>query len=128
MTRQDGAMAVAMSAVVAIAAVLAVAVASLGILYGARAQATNAADAAALAAAVATYPPASPSDPGAAARDAAEANGSVVLVCRCPRDGSLRARTVEVTAGLAVDVPIFGSVTVRAVSRAEFDPRLWLGR
>jgi Flp pilus assembly protein TadG len=128
MTGQDGAMAIAMSALVAIAAVLAVAVASLGILYGARAQATNAADAAALAAAVATYPQASPHTPLAAARSAAGANGASVLSCRCPRDGSLEARTVKVTAAIAVDVPIFGSVTVTVSSRAEFDPRLWLGR
>jgi hypothetical protein len=34
---------------------------------------------------------------------------------------------VEVVTAIRVDVPIFGEVTVRAASRAEFDPMRWLG-
>lgn len=121
-------MAVAMSAVVAIVAVLAVAVASIGTLYAARAQATNAADAAALAAAVATYPPASATSPVVAASGAARANGASIDQCRCPVDGGMGDRTVEVRALVRATVPIFGEIPVRASSRAEFSPREWLGR
>jgi hypothetical protein len=88
---------------------------------------TNAADAAALAAAVSTYPPASAADPVTAARRAAELNDAALVTCRCPRDNSLDARTVEVEAAVKIRVPIFGDVTVRSVSRAEFDPMRWLG-
>lgn len=128
-TGDGGSMAVAMSGVVAIVAVLGVAVASIGVLYAGRAQAANAADAAALAAAVATYPAATGgSDPVATARDVAQRNGAVLLACQCSRDPSLNRRTVEVATGLRVDVPVFGVVTIRSVSRAEFDPMIWLGR
>ena len=121
-------MAVAMVGVVAVVTVLAVAVAALGTLYAARAQAANAADAAALAAAVSSYPPASALPPLTAARHVAEANGAVVVACRCPRDPGLDHRTVEVMTAISVEVPIFGRVQVRSVARAEFDPVLWLGR
>jgi hypothetical protein len=128
MTHDNGSMAVALSGVTAIVAVLGVAVAAIGMLYGARAQATNAADAAALASAVATYPPAAGTDPVTAARQAARLNDATLIACRCVRDSSLTARTVEVVAAVEVDVPVFGAVTVRGISRAEFDPMLWLGR
>jgi uncharacterized membrane protein len=128
MSHDSGSMAVAMSAVTAIVAVLSVAVAAIGMLYGARAQAANAADAAALAAAVASYPPASATDPVIAARQATRLNGAKLISCLCPRDLSLAPRTVEVVAAVRVEVPVFGVVTVRNVSRAEFDPERWLGR
>jgi peptidoglycan/LPS O-acetylase OafA/YrhL len=128
MRAEDGSMAVLMSGMVAAIAVLGVAVASVGVLYGARAQATTAADAAALAAAVATYPTTSRGEPAAAARSGAEANGAVVLACGCPVDSSLHPRVVEVVVGIRVSVLIFGEVTVRSASRAEFDPASWLGR
>lgn len=122
-------MTIAMCAVVVIVAVLGVAVASIGTLYAARAQATNAADAAALAAAVATYPPtATGRSPLAAARSAASANDAQLLACQCPTDSSLDTRIVQVVAGVEASVPVFGQITVRAASRAEFDPRDWLGR
>lgn len=127
MRSERGSAAVAMTGVVTTVAVLSVAVAALGMLYAARAQAANAADAAALAAAVATYPAAATSGPEIAARSAAAANGSAVLACACPTDASLSPRTVQVIAAVRVDVPIFGEVTVSAVSRAEFDPARWLG-
>lgn len=122
-----GAVAVAMSGVVALIAVVSVAVAGLGSLYGARALAQTAADAAALAAAVATYPPAATSTPSAAAEVGATENGAVMVRCGCPRDESLSPRVVEVVVGVRADVPIFGDLVVHAISRAEFDPLLWLG-
>lgn len=128
MRRDDGSMAVAMSGVTVIVAVLAVAVASIGMLFAARAQATNAADAAALAAAVATYPAAFDRQPLDAARQAAVLNGAVVVDCRCPVDTSLVSRTVEVVTAVSVKVPIFGQLTVESSSRAEFDPVRWFGR
>lgn len=121
-----GSMAVAMSAAVALIAVASVAVAGLGALYSARAQAQNAADAAALAAAVATYPPASSASPEHAAGLVADENEARVLTCACPRSASLAARVVEVVVGVEANVPIFGERLVRASSRAEFDPLLWL--
>lgn len=119
----------AMAGVIAIVAFLAVAVTALGMLFAARTQATIAADAAALAAAVATYPPAgSAMDPGQAAGRVAMANGARLVECLCPRNAGLVARTVEVMTAVAVDVPVFGAITVRSVARAEFDPVMWLGR
>jgi hypothetical protein len=125
---EDGAMTVLVSGLIVIVAVLGIAVAAVGMLYVARAQAVNAADAAALAAAVATYPSASSTTPGAAAASAAEANGARLIGCECPIDASLRVRTVEVVAAVRVDIPVFGEVTVKGASRAEFDPMRWLGR
>lgn len=118
----------AISGAVGIVAVAAVAVAALSSMYAAKTQAQAAADAAALAAAVATYPPASTSPPLASARHIATRNGAVLVACRCPRNGGLAARTVEVVTAVAVEVPVFGGVTVQARSRAEFDPMRWLGR
>ena len=117
----------AMAGVVAIVVLLGVAVTAVGMLYGAKAQATTASDAAALAAAVATYPPASDGDPVAVAAELAAANGAKLMACACVRDTTLTARTVEVTTVVEVEVPLFGSVPVKGVSRAEFDPVRWLG-
>ena len=127
MNAEKGSAVVAMAGALAIIAVLSVAVAGLGTLYAARAKAQVAADAASLAAAVATYPPASERLPRASANDVARRNGAVILGCRCPRNESLSVRTVEVVTGVTVDVPVFGRLTVRGSSRAEFDPLLWLG-
>lgn len=125
---ERGSAGVAIAAAIAVVAVLSVAVAGLGSLFAARTQAQIAADAASLAAAVATYPPASDRSPEAAAGNMAHGNGAVVLACRCSRDGSLSVRTAEVITAVSVDLPVFGEVTARATSRAEFDPWLWLGR
>jgi hypothetical protein len=104
-----------------------VALAALATLYSVRAQAQVGADAAALAAAVATYPPAARIAPSLAALSGATANGAVVVACRCAIDTTLETRTVEVVVAVPATVPVFGSLTVRASSRAEFDPRRWLG-
>ena len=116
-----------MVALVAVLAVSAMAIASLASLYAARAQAQAAADAGALAAAVATYPPAGDGDPTARARWVVEANGAFLVGCQCIRDNRLGSRVVEVVAGVRAVVPVFGEVTVRGSSRAEFDPMRWLG-
>ena len=113
---------------VAVIAVIGVAATSVGSLLAAREQAYTAADAAALAAAVATYPPAgSGSSPVTLAAEYAARNGSRLIWCRCPVDSSLRPRTITVTTAREIDVPVFGPVMVRASSRSEFDPGLWLG-
>ena len=120
-------MTIAMTGVVAVTIFVIVAVAAVGSLYGAKAQAENAADAAALAAAVATYPPAAGAEPVSSAADIAARNGARLLRCECAVDGRLVARTVLVVVSIGARVPIFGAVTVRASSRAEFDPGEWLG-
>lgn len=117
----------AMAGLLGVIALLAVAVASIGVLYGAKAQAQTAADAGALAAAVATYPPVARGAPAVVARSVVAENGSRLVSCRCRVDGSLSERTVEVVTAVGVSVPIFGTVEVGASSRAEFDPMRWLG-
>lgn len=113
---------------VVIVAVLIVAVSSVAVVYAAATRASNGADAAALGAAVATYPPAADRPPTAVANELADLNGSRLISCRCPIDGGLTVRAVEVVVAVDVDVLIFGNVTVQRTSRAEFDPRSWLGR
>ncbi|MCI0424831.1 MAG: hypothetical protein L0Z49_00195 [Actinobacteria bacterium] len=121
-------MAVVMTVAMALLAVSLTAVASLGLLYAARAQAVTGSDAAALAAAVATYPGTGRGSPRVEAAMAASRNGARLVACVCPTDSGLGPRVSQVTVTVRVDVPVFGVVTVRATSRAEFDPRAWLGR
>jgi hypothetical protein len=121
-------MTVVMTAVMGLLALTIVATASLGGLYAARSQAMSAADAAALAAAVATYPGVARSSPRLEASRVASLNGAFLVSCRCPMDASLTMRVVEVIVGVSVDAPLFGELTVRVGSRAEFDPEAWLGR
>ena len=90
--------------------------------------AANAADAAALGAATATFPPASGGSPVAVARDLANRNGAHLVACDCGVNATLSARVASVVVAVEVDLPVFGSVTVTRTARAEFDPRLWLGR
>ena len=128
MSSQNGAVTVAVCAVITILIAASLAVATLGSLYATRTKAQAAADAGALAAAAATYPPVGWEAPGVMAKRAVVANGAQLVSCQCPRDGSLRPRVVVVTAAIEADVPIFGSLTIRGAGRAEFDPALWLGR
>jgi secretion/DNA translocation related TadE-like protein len=126
--RDDGSTSLVVVALVAVVATLSVAVAALGTVYAARARAQTAADAGALAAAVATFPPAGPGDPVAVSGRVVADNGATLIACECPRSGGLAVRVVTVVAAVEVVVPVFGEVTVRGSSRAEFDPRRWLGR
>lgn len=128
MTGEGGSSTIVMTGIVGLLALVTAATTGLGLAYSARAQAQTAADAAALAAAVATYPATSIGNPLTQAREAAAANGALLVSCACPMDASLGARVVTVATGVIVDVPLFGRLDVRARSRAEFDPRLWLGR
>lgn len=102
--------------------------AALGVLFDAREEAATAAEAAALAAAVATYPPAADGSPDRLAAELAGQNGARLISCWCDVDTSLRGRVVAVTVALTADVPLFGEVRVGRTARAEFEPRLWLGR
>lgn len=116
-------------ALVGVIAVVAVATTGLALVYAARAQAQLASDASALAAAVATYPPASGgATPVSRARSVAALNDATLISCRCHVDATLESRIVTVITRVGADIPIFGELGVHAVSRAEFDPRLWLGR
>ena len=128
MTSDRGSAALLVLVWAAVLSLAGVAVASLGVLYAARAQATNAADAAALAAAPATYAPAGGRLPTVVARAAAQANGAILVECSCPPDSSMEVRVVTVWVGVEVAVPLFGSHTVVVPARAEFEPRRWLGR
>lgn len=119
---------VLMAGLIGVVVVLSMAVAGLGLAYSARAQAQTASDAAALAAAVGTYPPAASGVPLQRARQAAFANGARVVSCSCPVDHSMRPRVVAVVTVVSIEAPIFGHIEVEATSRAEFDPRRWLGR
>jgi hypothetical protein len=112
----------------ALVTVIGVATAALGVLFDAREKAATAAEAAALAAAVATYPPAGGGSPQSIAAEYAARNEARLVSCRCPVDGRIRARVVVVTVALTADVPVLGEVLVGKTARAEFDPRVWLGR
>lgn len=126
--RERGSVTVVLVTVTALLCLLLVATASIAGLVSARTQAGAAADAAALAAAVATHPDTGRAPPRTEAVRAARANGANVVECRCPIDSTLATRTVTVTVFIEVNAPIFGQVRVHASSRAEFDPRAWLGR
>jgi secretion/DNA translocation related TadE-like protein len=106
---------------------LAASLGAVGAYLRARVEAVAAADAAALAAAPVTFLPfgaqGTPMDE--AARFAA-ANGVRLVSCACPVDGSWEARTVTVRVAKEARLWPVGSVTVTAVSRAEFEPALLL--
>jgi secretion/DNA translocation related TadE-like protein len=123
-----GAATVLVVSLAAFIAFIGIATAALGVLFDAREKASTAADAAALAAAVATYPPTGAGHPKVVAAEYAALNGSRLVSCWCPVDGSLRSRVVAVTVALTTDLPVFGEVIVGKTARAEFDPRAWLGR
>jgi len=110
-------------AAVGMAVFLVAAVGSVGAGVAAYAKAAAGADAAALGAAPVTFRPfgASGSPRSEAARFAA-ANGSRLIRCRCPVDRSWASRSVEVTVVRTISILGIGEVTVRASSRATFDP------
>lgn len=91
-------------------------------IVAARTKAVLAADAAALAAAPMTFPPLAEQSPLAAASELAEANGAVIVGCRCAVVDTFDPRTVEVEVRLATRVVLLGDVVVSATSRAEFIP------
>lgn len=109
--------------VVGLVIVLIIGVADVGLAFAARLQAAAAADAAALAAAPVTFRPfGAAGRPTDEARRLAEANGVVLVACRCPIDRSWRPRVTEVVVERRVGLLGIGAITVSATSRAEFDP------
>jgi len=110
-------------AAVAMAVFLVAAVGSVGAGITAYAKAAAGADAAALAAAPVTFRPfGATGSPRAEAAKFAAANGSRLIRCRCPVNRSWASRSVEVTVVRTVSILGLGDVTVRASSRATFDP------
>ncbi|GMR02700.1 MAG: hypothetical protein BMS9Abin20_1046 [Acidimicrobiia bacterium] len=103
--------------------VLIVAIGAVGAGVAAYAKAAAAADAAALAAAPVTFRPfGATGTPTEEAARFARANGARLVTCRCRVDRSWDTRTVDVTVARTVSVIGIGDVTVRATSRATFEP------
>ncbi|MEN8114443.1 MAG: Rv3654c family TadE-like protein [Actinomycetota bacterium] len=128
MRREAGSASLLLLAVAGVVLVLTMAVANAGVALAARLQAAAAADAAALAAAPVTFRPfGATGGPVTEARRLAVANGAALTRCDCRIDRSWRSRVVEVHVERRVDLIGIGSVTVRASSRAEFDPAALLG-
>ena len=125
---ERGSVAVLLAAVAGVVLLFAAALGAVGAYLRAVVEVTTAADSAALAAAPVTFLPfgaaGSPADE--AARFAA-ANGARLVSCVCGVDPSWEPRTVQVEAERVVRLWPAGSITVRAVSRAEFVPALLIG-
>lgn len=129
MKGDDGSVTVVLAAVIGLMAVLAACIGGLVQIQLARETVQVAADSAALAAAPVTFRPfgASGSAIEEAARFAA-ANGGTLIECTgCETDASWRSRVVRVEVAVEVNVLGLGSITVAAVSAAEFDPVGLLG-
>jgi len=110
-------------AAVGMAVLLVAAVGSVGSGVTAYAKAAAGADAAALAAAPVTFRPfGATGSPRSEAAGFAAANGSRLVRCRCPVNRSWVSRSVEVTVVRTLSILGIGEVTVRASSRATFDP------
>lgn len=123
----SGAAGVLLAAVAGVVLLLAAVLASTGAYLRARVEAVAAADAAALAAAPVTFAPFGA--PGTASDEAArfaQANGASLVLCACAPDPSWEPRTVTVRVAVESHLWPVGSVTVEAVSRAEFVPALLL--
>ena len=87
------------------------------------AAAATAADAAALAAAPVTFRPfGAKGSPRDEAARYANANGATLVVCACRIDRSWSSRTVSVTVSRKITLPVVGLLSIRATSRAIFDP------
>ena len=105
------------------AVVLVASVGSVGAGITAYAKAAAGADAAALAAAPVTFRPfGARGSPRSEAAAFAAANGSRLTSCRCPVNRSWVTRSVDVTVARTVSILGIGEVTVKASSRATFDP------
>ncbi len=123
MTSDRGAAAVLLLAVVVVGLLLGTALVGVGQVLVMRARVGAAADAAALAAAPVTFRPfGAMGTPAQEAARFAAFNGARLVSCRCPVDRSLSPRAVEVMVEVSQPVLVLGSVRVRAVGRAEFDP------
>lgn len=102
---------------------LVVALGAVGTGFAGYVQAAGAADAAALAAAPVTFRPfGATGSPTQEAARFASANGTRLVRCVCPVNRSWDTRTVIVVVERSVDIPALGRLTVRATSRATFEP------
>jgi len=120
---ERGSAAALLLAVAGIVLMLTLGVADAGLALGARLQAAAAADAAALAAAPVTFRSfGAAGGPVAEARRLATANGATLSRCTCRIDRSWRSRIVVVEVERSVALFGLGTITVRTMSRAEFDP------
>jgi uncharacterized membrane protein len=123
MSFESGAAGIITAALVAISVVLALLVGDVSRLMEERARLTTAADAAALAAAPLTFSSfGSRGSSHAEAATIAATNGAYLLRCDCEVDRSWSARTVIVTVGVSVDLPLLGHHELTAVAAAEFRP------
>ena len=126
--REEGAAGVLLLGVAAVGLLLMAGVGIVGSLVVARTEAASAADAAALAAAPVTFRPfGATGTPTEEAARFATANRTRLVECECAVDRSWAARTVRVVVERQLDLGPFGSVPVRASSRAEFTPAALLG-
>jgi secretion/DNA translocation related TadE-like protein len=124
----EGSAGVLLLGVAALGLLLMAGVGIVGSLVVARSEAAAAADAAALAAAPVTFRPfGAAGTPAEEAARFATANRTRLIECVCPVDRSWAPRTVRVVVERTVDLGAFGSVPVRASSRAEFTPALLIG-
>lgn len=113
---------------VVVALVLALGVGAVGAGVAGYAQAAGAADAAALAAAPVTFRPfGATGSPAHEASRFAVANGTRLIQCTCRIDRSWNTRTVTVIVERPISLPGLGRFTVRATSRATFEPAALLG-
>ncbi len=102
---------------------LAVGVGAVGAGVAGYVHAAGAADAAALAAAPVTFRQfGARGTPTQEAARFASANHTSLVRCVCPIDRSWRKRTVTVVVERRIDLPGLGTVSVRATSRATFEP------
>jgi len=125
--RERGAAAVLLLGVAAVVLALVAVLGAVGAYLRARVEAVAAADAAALAAAPVTFLPfGAAGTPSEEAARFASANGARLLSCACPVDHSWEPRTVTVRVARELRLWPAGSLTVTAVSRAEFEPALLL--
>lgn len=110
-------------ALTAVVLVLTLGVGLVGAVASTYAAAATAADAAALAAAPVTFRPfGARGSPRSEATRFAKANGATLVTCTCRIDRSWSARTVSVTVSRKVGLPFVGQLSIRATSRAIFDP------
>ena len=119
--RQQGAISILVATGTLLMTLFALAAADLGSLLYARSRAQTAADAAALAAIVRQAPILEQGDdPEAAARDAAERNGAMLVSCDCTVGKTTATVTVELMPRTSFVEGWSGRV-VRATARAELD-------
>jgi hypothetical protein len=114
--------------VVVVILVLAVGLGAVGAGVAGYVHAAGAADAAALAAAPVTFRSFGASgSPSQEAARFASVNGTRLVRCNCRVDRSWEKRTVTVVVERRIDLPGIGLFTVRATSRATFEPTALIG-